>query len=110
MIANFQNDKWDPIKLYKHKYIPKRTKLKNLDGQLVNDRKRPDTFAEYDEKVQWNNPQISPITEGIKTTALFPTAANVNTNPITSEELEDVIREFKNNKAPGPSGVPIEAI
>eukprot|EP00972_Heterocapsa_arctica_P107722 15865629-Heterocapsa_arctica.AAC.1 len=26
------------------------------------------------------------------------------------EELENVIRKFKNNKAPGPSGVPIEAI
>eukprot|EP00972_Heterocapsa_arctica_P036523 5374865-Heterocapsa_arctica.AAC.1 len=26
------------------------------------------------------------------------------------EELNDVIRNFKNNKAPGPSGVPIEAI
>eukprot|EP00972_Heterocapsa_arctica_P055951 8252783-Heterocapsa_arctica.AAC.1 len=48
--ANFQNDKWDPIKMYKKGYIPKHTKLKDLEGQLVNDRKRPDTFAEYDEK------------------------------------------------------------
>eukprot|EP00972_Heterocapsa_arctica_P016255 2399130-Heterocapsa_arctica.AAC.1 len=36
--------------------------------------------------------------------------ANVSTLSIDIEELEDVIRKFKNNKAPGPSGVPIEAI
>eukprot|EP00972_Heterocapsa_arctica_P031300 4608271-Heterocapsa_arctica.AAC.1 len=36
--------------------------------------------------------------------------ANISTLPIDIEELEDVIRQFKNNKAPGPSGVPIEAI
>eukprot|EP00972_Heterocapsa_arctica_P073817 10897389-Heterocapsa_arctica.AAC.1 len=110
MIAKFVEDKWDPIKLYKKEYIPKHTKLKNLDGKLVNDRQRPDTFAEYYEKIQWHNPRNVPITQGIKTTTLFQTMANINTAPIELEELEDVIRKFKNNKAPGPCGVPIEAI
>eukprot|EP00972_Heterocapsa_arctica_P090495 13352344-Heterocapsa_arctica.AAC.1 len=110
MIAKFVEDKWDPIKLYEKGYIPKHTKLNNLHGQLVNDRQRPDTFADYYEKVQWSNSRNVPITQGINTTPLFPTMANVNTLPIYIEELEDVIRKFKNNKAPGPSGVPIEAI
>eukprot|EP00972_Heterocapsa_arctica_P027242 4004626-Heterocapsa_arctica.AAC.1 len=47
MIANFVEDRWDPIKLYTKGYIPKHTELKNLNGQLVNERQRPDTFAEY---------------------------------------------------------------
>eukprot|EP00972_Heterocapsa_arctica_P022803 3356853-Heterocapsa_arctica.AAC.1 len=63
MIAKFVEDKWDPIKLYKNGYIPKHTKLKNLQGQLVNDWQRPDTFADYYEKVQWKNPRNVPITQ-----------------------------------------------
>eukprot|EP00972_Heterocapsa_arctica_P066132 9756618-Heterocapsa_arctica.AAC.1 len=63
MIAKFVEDKWDPIKLYKKGYIPKHTKLNNLQGQLVNDRQRPDTFAELYEKVQWHNPRNVPTTQ-----------------------------------------------
>eukprot|EP00972_Heterocapsa_arctica_P047213 6964880-Heterocapsa_arctica.AAC.1 len=85
MIAKFVEDKWDPIELYKKGYIPNHTKLKNLHGQLVNDRQRPDTLADYYEKTQWSNSRHVPITQ-------------------------DVIQKFKNNKAPGPSGVPIEAV
>eukprot|EP00972_Heterocapsa_arctica_P033803 4974969-Heterocapsa_arctica.AAC.1 len=33
--------------MYKKGFVPKHTKLKNLQGHLVNDRQRPDTFAEY---------------------------------------------------------------
>eukprot|EP00972_Heterocapsa_arctica_P017741 2621904-Heterocapsa_arctica.AAC.1 len=59
MIANFLEHKWDPIGLYEQGYIPKHTKLKHLAGQIVNDRQRPDTFAEYDEKVQWKKARVS---------------------------------------------------
>eukprot|EP00972_Heterocapsa_arctica_P086940 12815228-Heterocapsa_arctica.AAC.1 len=81
--------------------VPKHTKLTNL---------RPDTFAEYDEKVQWHNKRDTPPEEGLKTTPLFDTPVDINTGDITMLELDDAVRNFNNNKAPGPSGVPIEAI
>eukprot|EP00972_Heterocapsa_arctica_P114843 16444653-Heterocapsa_arctica.AAC.1 len=75
-----------------------------MQGKLVNDRQRPDTFAEYYEKVQWHNNRATPPEEGIKTTLLFYTPADIDTGDITMLELDDVLRNFKNNKAPGPSG------
>ena len=35
-------------------------------------------------------------------------AQNVDTEPVTMEELKGVIHKFKTNKAPGPNGTPIE--
>eukprot|EP00972_Heterocapsa_arctica_P042350 6241220-Heterocapsa_arctica.AAC.1 len=60
MIANFVEEKWDPIKLNKKGYIPKHNKLKNLEGQRVHDRQRPDTFAEYYEKFNGQMPEQLP--------------------------------------------------
>eukprot|EP00972_Heterocapsa_arctica_P077026 11358862-Heterocapsa_arctica.AAC.1 len=81
-----------------------------MQGMLVNDRQRPDTCAEYYEKVQWHNNRATPPEEGIKTTPRFDTPADINAGVITMLELDDVVRNFNNTKAPGPIGVPIEAI
>eukprot|EP00972_Heterocapsa_arctica_P110705 16300316-Heterocapsa_arctica.AAC.1 len=81
-----------------------------MQGKLVNDRQRPDTFVEYYGKVQWHNNRATTPEDGIKTTPLFDTPADIYTGDITMLELDDVVRNFNNNKAPGPSGVPIEAI
>eukprot|EP00972_Heterocapsa_arctica_P089008 13126482-Heterocapsa_arctica.AAC.1 len=48
--------------------------------------------------------------KGINTLPLFDTSADINIGDITMLELNNIIRNFKNNKAPGPSGVPIEAV
>eukprot|EP00972_Heterocapsa_arctica_P023838 3512678-Heterocapsa_arctica.AAC.1 len=110
MIANFLEDKWGPIELYKKGYIPKHAKLKNLAGQIVNVRQRADTFANYYEQRTMDKcPNITSHRRN-KHNTLFPTIADISAEPFSIEELEDVIRNFKNNNAPGPSGVPIEAV
>ena len=43
----------DPVKYYKRGFVEKLTNLQNERGKLVNDRMRPDTFADYFERVQW---------------------------------------------------------
>jgi hypothetical protein len=60
--------------------------------------------------MQWKNDRQTPAAEGIKSTPLFETKANISMEPITFEEFEWVVSNFKKNKAPGPSGVPIEAV
>ena len=58
-ISKFKDWEWDPIKYFKKRYTAKITNLKNERGELVIDRMRPDTFADYFEKVQWaRNEQI----------------------------------------------------
>ena len=52
-IYTFQDWEWDPVKYYKRGFVAKFTNLQNERGKLVNDRMRPDTFADYFEKVQW---------------------------------------------------------
>ena len=37
-------------------------------------------------------------------------AQNIETEPVTMEELKGAIHKFKTNKAPGPNGTPIELI
>ena len=49
----FKDWERDPIKYSKKGYVAKFTNLKNERGELVNDRMRPDTFADYFGKVQW---------------------------------------------------------
>ena len=41
------------MKYYKRGFVAKFTNLQNERGKLVNDRMRPDTFADYFGRVQW---------------------------------------------------------
>ena len=43
MTNSFEEELWDSIKIYKNDYVPQHTKLRNLEGQLVNDKQRPYT-------------------------------------------------------------------
>ena len=46
-IDKFKDWEWDPIKYFKKGNLAKFTNLKNERGELVNDRMRPDTCADY---------------------------------------------------------------
>ena len=74
-------------------YTAKFTNLKNERGELVNDRMRPDTFADYFEKIQWaRNEQIDQQRqETPDTVPIFDTEAEVKQEPFTKEELNDAI-------------------
>ena len=43
-----------------------------------------------------------------KTRNIFNTMLDINTEPITLDELRDVFKKTKNSKAPGPEGIPVE--
>ena len=73
--------------------------MKNERGELVNDRMRPDTFADYFEKVQWaRNEQIDQQRqETPDTEPIYDTEAEVKQEPFTKEELNEAISRRKNN-------------
>ena len=79
-------------------------------GELVNDRMRPYTSADYFEKVQWarNNDTEQQIQEAPDLEPIYDTEAEVKQDSFTKEELNEAISGLKNNKTPGPDGVTSE--
>ena len=111
-ISKFKDWERDPIKYFKKGYIAKLANLKNERGELVNDRMRPDTFADYFEKAQWaRNKQIDQQRqEAPDSEPINDTEAEVKQDPFTKEELNEAISRLKNNKTPGPNGATSELI
>ena len=77
----------------------------NQRGEIVNDRLRPDTFADFYEEVHWahNDNDNDPGLE-VKQEPVHPTCNDINTDEIAVEDLEHAIKQLKRNKAPGPDG------
>ena len=90
-------------------FAPGHTKLRNQRGEIVNDRLRADTFAKYYEEVHWapSNTQHDPDLD-VKQEPIYPTRNDINTDEITTEELDLAIKQFKRNNAPGPDGTTAE--
>ena len=46
--------------------------------------------------------------EDISEETILPTNMEMDTGEITSKELDEAIKQLKNNKAPGPDDIPAE--
>ena len=111
-INKFKDWGWDPIKYFKKRYVAKFLNLKNERGELVNDRMRPDTCADYLEKVQWtrNDYIDQQRQEAPDLELIYDTETEVKQDSFTKEELNEAISRLKSNKTPGPNGVTSEVI
>ena len=99
-ITKFKDWERDPIKYFKKGYVAKSSNLKNERGELVNDRARPDTFADYFEKVQGarNNDIDQQRQEAPYLEPTYDTEAEVKQVPLTKKELNEAIGRLRNNK------------
>ena len=59
-VKGFKVNKWDLIKHIRKLYTPKYTKMRNLDGNLVDDRERAETLAKHFEQRQWHKTRQPP--------------------------------------------------
>ena len=107
IVDSLEEGKWDPVKLEKRGVLPQQVRIRNEAGRIANDREKADTFAEFYESKQWKYEREEPAEQGMNRTPLRG-AQNIDTEPVTMEELKGVIHKLKTNKAPGPNGTPIE--
>ena len=105
----FCQGNWTSVKRARIGFIPTHTRITNQRGEIVNDRLRAETFAKYYEEVHWakNNNDNKPDLE-VKQEPIYPTCHDINTDQITSEELDLSVKLLKRNKAPGPDGTTSE--
>ena len=81
----FKENKWDLITNTKKGYTPKYTKMRNLDGNLVNDRERAETLANYFEQRQWHNTRQTPPEHNTPSNNFFETNLNIRTDDFDTQ-------------------------
>ena len=107
IIDSFEEGTSDPVKLEKTDFVPRHIRIRNEGGRIVNDREKADAFAEFYEHKQWRCEREEPAEQGMNRTPIR-NAQDINTEPVTMQELKEAIHKFKKNKTPGPNGTPIE--
>ena len=88
----------------KKTYTAKATALKDLNGKLVNTLKQADNFGECLEQKHWGSQRQAYTGSHTQIHANSP----VEMGATSIAELKTIIKNMKNNKAPGPDGLPSE--
>ena len=69
--------------------------MRNLDGNLVNDRERAETLASYFEQRQWHKTRQTPPEHNIPSNNLFETNMNIRTDDFDTQEVNCSITPSK---------------
>ena len=99
--------KWKKVRYMKKDYTPNYTKAEDMHGNRIPWGKKAHAIAEYLEKVQWKKEQHGEYPQREK---IIEEDTNINTDEISLEELRGVIRQLKNNKAPGTNTITSEEV
>ena len=103
---------WQSITRLRSDFVPKMYARKDQQGQTVALDKRAEATAEYLSQVRWGKPAhavyapdeqryLQWINSGLMNTR----PGNFNTDPITIDELNQVIKEIMRGKASGPDDI-----
>ena len=108
-------DKWLGIRQLKTEYQPNTYARRTRDGKHIPHAQRAQKAADYFSKEQWGKKkrkQADTTLEGRERKEKVDHCKNTETDydlsDITITEVKDVIKKFKDRKAPGPDEIPME--
>ena len=87
-------------------FKPNHLKIKKSNGQIARSDERAETLAEYFRTKQWDIDNSKEKKLGRP--MIFNNTSPINEDFITVEELRITLKKLKNNKSPGPDGLPAE--
>jgi hypothetical protein len=99
--------KWDGLKKLRKQYTPNYTRYKDKHGKYITEKQYAEHAADYLEHEKWKKHETTE-----RRTDLFEDATQykIKDTEITLDELNEVIRLLKCNKAPGPDTITAELI
>ena len=98
-----QGYKWKGIKSLRKKFVPKHCKFKDSLGNYIPESRFPEKAAEYLAEVQWKPPEENYVP---RTQPLSHIGENLKDTAWEIDELNEVIKNLKRNKAPGQIKLP----
>ena len=101
---------WEGLKKMRKPFQPKRFKYKNKNGEIINEKDFAEAAAEYFAEVQWAMPQDDQIDPSKENSPLIDGNSTMVDSSFSIDELHDVLRLLKNQKAPGPDGCRSELV
>ena len=96
---------WHQLKKIRKPKVPKRSKLRDPSGELVESMQWADTMANYLEDIQW---RIRPC--GVIEGPSFGQPLPVNDGDILQDEVRTTIKKLRRRKATGPDDLPAELL
>ena len=84
--------------------------MRNLDGNIVNDRERADTLANLFEQRQWHKTRQTPSEDNTPSNQVLETNQNIRTDDFDIQETEQAINSHKIDKSPGQNMITAELI
>ena len=88
--------------------MPSHTKLLNKENKPCTSDERPEILADYYENKQWAIDNTRDRETPISRVPPWMDLPKIRDTEFTLAELMFIIKKLKNNKSPGPDGIPTE--
>lgn len=107
---HFEEELWFDVKRAKSRHLLQLIKPREENGDIAKTNRRPHILANFLQNVQWDEVKVTTESEQHQwpNENVLEETANVNISAFNVKEIERFLKKAKNNKSPGPDGIPME--